>query len=1089
MEITHRRQSRSRSGTSSGRGASWLRNNWTESETREVMEILVEEFISNNFTTAAYSKSHAPDERFKGVTFSRPSRELYNKVQNLRQRFFTPHSYLLRWAGPQTDARVLKRAEKSLMNPKTRDSIHGIFGGEVPEALHRMAGRSGHGEEKESATVKSVNYYSDIFRRKAPNLWHMSVEAYKLFLANRDLQSAAITAEDSEEQQQYYDDLLKLEAIGSPPMSLGSSAHATPSSALNTDFEDMCSDSNDDIGDQQQLVAVVGHSWHKFLALRSRWLSLGLQYASKEDWAQQEVQFLVQHLLTLADYSVDSHSDIPLATVPLFTGTFDAANIELAVNRAQSVQMARLATLSSDILQILQSVDTREPFTMLSLCWMTDRATRTQASLALLISHGSHGQPFGLFPHNDTMLARLVASSENIWFRYSSLAADLTISHMLQIPPTPEPNADDASSVAFAYAQNGFKYTFFSRRKGHFFEMTREEDWVPTIVPSRPRGVWAPDRVPREALLTLLRQDNEKLLAAMVELFGLRVFCYGFFDALAASPAGSRVPPAYSRRTSDGPAVDSQRRRNPLNASRRHRNRVSTSALPSLSGNVSSSSNGSPYMNGGLPYRRPPQSPAGSAGAGSLRNASMPQINVNARSPAGIDLPAQNSHSASIISNSSSRFHGRLGVNSASAVAGMVPFLSPQPPNFHSFLSADMAVMSESMPNSPFFGLSLDNLGQQQQQQQQMSGSNNGTPHDAVQLFPPLSDSAFTAAAAAVAATATTVKNSNNSTAAAAAAALIADPALHNLSGVSPATIAAAAAAASAQRTPALCDDSLSVSMYPSASALSSALASLGGVHVAAGPAAVSPAGQAESRSDNLLLATTASGSALAPACQLYPPGASSALGDSPAFWDLPGGLGVSLGSGIQSPDPHAYSAMSKAGEDAVAAAVASMELASQTAPVSVAIYPQQPAAVSAPAWEDMANSLSNVLGSPDMLMHIVQPSSTQMQHGMSAQHTPALDGPAASKSCGLALPDRLSDPNLAAAASLSTSSIIGQEQQTMAAYFGAPISTESASLSASAAPMASSPAASQLRLFANSTSAASCQMDMDLPTTSCSGC
>ncbi|KAJ2452184.1 hypothetical protein EV183_003111 [Coemansia sp. RSA 2336] len=1086
MEIPHRRQSRSRSGTSAGRGASWLRNNWTESETREVMEILVEEFISNDFTTAAYSKSHAPDERFKDVSFSRPSRELYNKVQNLRQRFFTPHSYLLRWAGPQTDARVLKRAEKSLMNPKTRDSIHGIFGGEVPEALHRMAGRSEHGEEKEGATVKSVNYYSEIFQRKAPNLWHMSVEAYKLFLANRDLQNAAITAEDSEGQQNY-DDLLKLEALGSPPMSLASSAHATPSSALNTDFEDMCSDSNDDMGDQQQLVAIVGHSWHKFLALRSRWLSLGLQYASKEDWAQQEVQFMVQHLLTLADYSVDSHSDIPLATVPLFAGTFDAANIELSVNRAQSVRMVRLATLSSDLLQIVQSVDTREPFTMLSLCWMTDRATRTRTSLALLISHGSHGQPFGLFPHNETMLARLVATSENIWFRYSSLAADFAISHMLQIPPTPEPNADDASSVAFAYAQNGFKYTFFSRRKGHFFEMTREEDWVPTIVPSRPRGVWAPERIPREALLTLLRQDNEKLLAAMVELFGLRMFCYGFFDALAASSAGSRMPPGYSRRTSDGPTVASQRRHNPLNASRRHRNRVSTSALPSLSGNVSSSSNGSPYMNSGLPYHRPPQSPAGSTGAGPLRNASMPQISVDTQSPAGIDFPGLHSHSASILSSGgTSRLNGRLGVNSA--VTGMMPFLSPQPPNFHSFLSADMAAMSESMPNSPFFGLSLDNFDQQQQQQQQqMSGSNNGTPHDAVQLFPPLSDSAFTAAAAAVAATTTAVESS----AAAAAAALIADTALHNLSGVSPATIAAAAAAASAQHTPALCDGSLSVSVYPNASALSSALASLGGVHVATGPAAASPAGQAESRSDNLLLPATASGSALAPACQLYPPGASSALEGSPAFWDLSGGLGVSLGSGIQSPDSHPYGAMSKAGEDAVAAAVASMELTSQTVPASVAIYPQQPAAVSAPAWEDMANSLSNVLGSPDMLMHLVQPSSTQMQHGMSAQHTPALDGPAASKFYGLTLPDGLGNPNPASApaAPLSTSGIIGQEQQSMAAYFGAPVSTQSVSLPASVATMTSPSAANQLRLFADPASTASCPMDMDLPTTSCSGC
>ncbi|KAJ2642468.1 hypothetical protein IW137_002713, partial [Coemansia sp. RSA 1287] len=63
MASTSRRQARARSGsnTGTGRGASWLRNNWTETETREVMEILVNEFICNDYTTAAYSKSHAPD--------------------------------------------------------------------------------------------------------------------------------------------------------------------------------------------------------------------------------------------------------------------------------------------------------------------------------------------------------------------------------------------------------------------------------------------------------------------------------------------------------------------------------------------------------------------------------------------------------------------------------------------------------------------------------------------------------------------------------------------------------------------------------------------------------------------------------------------------------------------------------------------------------------------------------------------------------------------------------------------------------------------------------------------------------------------
>ncbi|KAJ1922893.1 hypothetical protein GGI16_000936, partial [Coemansia sp. S142-1] len=188
-----------RTGT---RETSWLRNNWTESETREVMEILVSEFLANEYCTAAYSKTHAPDARFDNLSFSRPPRELYNKVQNLRQRFFTPHCYLLRWAHPKTDVRSLKRAKTCLMNPKTRESIHGIFSSDVsgsssPTTHGFMTGRSLADEN--SIAVKSVNYYCDIFRRQAPDLWITSVEAYRKFLSSRDMQSVDIPADGNPE--------------------------------------------------------------------------------------------------------------------------------------------------------------------------------------------------------------------------------------------------------------------------------------------------------------------------------------------------------------------------------------------------------------------------------------------------------------------------------------------------------------------------------------------------------------------------------------------------------------------------------------------------------------------------------------------------------------------------------------------------------------------------------------------------------------------------------------------------------------------------------------------------------------------------
>ncbi|PIA18540.1 hypothetical protein COEREDRAFT_85020 [Coemansia reversa NRRL 1564] len=521
MAITARRQSRGRVDT--GRVASWARNNWTETETREVMEILVDEFIQNEFTTQAYSKSHAPDARFASVSFRRPGCELYNKVQNLRQRFFTPHSYLLRWATSQSDARAVRRAEKSLRNSKTRESVDGMFDRQV----------SGH---EGTETVKSVNYYRDIFRKRAPDVWRVSEEAYVQFVAS-DRQCATDAAE--------------------------ADSSVDSSTAVETVTETAQGSEVDD-SSELRLEAVSGHSWHKFLWMRTRWESLGLKYTSKEDWERRELGFLVQHALTLGDAAGVTE----LRVVPQFVGTFDAANIELSVARAAHVRKIGSAGLVEELRGCLRFVDGSEHFTMLSLCWLTDRATHRQTTLALLVSYGgglSGGQRFGVFPHNNTMLAGLVAGQDGLWHEYGSLAG-LGASPCLvqQIPPTPE-LADEPVRVAFSYAQTGFRYTFFVRRRGHFFEIVREDEWLPTMVPAPLRAMWGAARLPYTTLLGLLRHDTDKLLTAMVDLFGLRVFCFGFFDALVA---------AAPRRASDD-----RPRRNP-SLPRMRRARASASALP-----------------------------------------------------------------------------------------------------------------------------------------------------------------------------------------------------------------------------------------------------------------------------------------------------------------------------------------------------------------------------------------------------------------------------------------------------------------------------------------------------------------------------
>ncbi|KAJ1727418.1 hypothetical protein LPJ61_004580, partial [Coemansia biformis] len=829
-----------------------------------------------------------------------------------------------------------------------------------------------------TAAAKSVNYYSDIFRARSPNLWSASVESYKLFLADRDLQQAAAAApdelssgaSDSESRRRKRssaDAGLAMGAVRSPPQSMASSAQETPTSAMMTDFG---SDATDDSSsDQQQLVAVAAHSWHKFLSLRSRWTSLGLQYASREDWERREMAFMAQHLLTLVDATTELQSEVTLTVVPQFAGSFDAANIEMAVGRSRTACCVRLATLVDDLLECIRQIDTREQFTMLSLCWLTDRATRTVGSLALLVSHGSSGQRFGAFPHNDPMFARLVAGSEGLWYEYSGMAERAALQlGALQTPPTPTPTQlqrdCEATNAAFSYAQNGLRYTFFTRRKGHFFEITRDEDWAPTMVPSRPRAVWAPENVSHEALLVRLRQDNEKLLAGMAELFGLRLFCCGFFESVASS---GRPPPGSSRRISDDPSTMGTHRRS-YSSLRQSRHRVSAGALP-MSGNVSSGSNGSPYLGttgSSLPYRRAPRAAGMSidyhqlGGGGGGTGGLFPQP-------------------------------GRLGATGLLGHAGLapppaMPFLSPQLPQYLPLPSADLA-MSMSLPNSPLFGLSADNGGQQPA----LAGyGNNGTPHDAAHLYPSLTDASLAAAMAA--------------TTSASSASLFLNASLGDLASI---------AATPAGHTPVLRDDALAVSMYPGDSALGSALASLGGVHVPSALGATPPAPRPDAA--RLDASTLFAGMAAAAAAGL-PQSHGTPVG-APAFWDVPsaglqqmqiaaaaspalGSLGAHVGGAAVQSSPLANAVSSSAAMVAAAAAAAAMGFDGQAriaaggtpTSASVAIYPQ-PSSGGMAAWDGAsAQPLSAVLGNTDMLMSMVRPTQTPTTVGTSALATPALD-------------------------------------------------------------------------------------------------
>ncbi|KAJ2540440.1 hypothetical protein EV175_006234, partial [Coemansia sp. RSA 1933] len=179
-------------------------------------------------------------------------------------------------------------------------------------------------------------------------------------------------------------------------------------------------------------------------------------------------------------------------------------------------------------------------------------------------------------------------------------------------PNTPASSGDaPAPGLAFAYVQGGLRYAFFSRRRGHFFEITCA-DWTPTIAGTGLRMAWQPSAAAGAAdVLALLRADKDKVLASMVELFGLRPFAHGFFDPPA---------PASGRRVSDDPRMHgSVRRRNgaaTTSSSAARRARISNnspygaaSLLSPDSAATSSSSLAGPTGSGGAMQFLSPQMP------------------------------------------------------------------------------------------------------------------------------------------------------------------------------------------------------------------------------------------------------------------------------------------------------------------------------------------------------------------------------------------------------------------------------------------------------------------------------------------------
>ncbi|KAJ2876313.1 hypothetical protein GGH93_000890 [Coemansia aciculifera] len=106
------------------------RHAWPADMTRQIINVLLDEFLNDpSFRTTIYRSREERDHRFKPS--GRSILEEYNKVQNIRRRYFIPLSYLLQWdqLKRSSNARNRLRAniEKKLAKPLERSRLQMIF--------------------------------------------------------------------------------------------------------------------------------------------------------------------------------------------------------------------------------------------------------------------------------------------------------------------------------------------------------------------------------------------------------------------------------------------------------------------------------------------------------------------------------------------------------------------------------------------------------------------------------------------------------------------------------------------------------------------------------------------------------------------------------------------------------------------------------------------------------------------------------------------------------------------------------------------------------------------------------------------------
>ncbi|KAJ2719096.1 hypothetical protein GGI07_005425 [Coemansia sp. Benny D115] len=170
------------------------RHAWPPDMTRQIINVLLDEFLVDpSFRTTIYRSREERDHRF--IHSGRSILEEYNKVQNIRRRYFIPLSYLLQWEQLRHFAagRSRQRAniEKKLAKPLERSRLQMIFCSPArsPGAAPADDDDSDSEDSAELGPGAKPMFELDIFvaelKQRDPKLWARGLDAYNAWVSRK----------------------------------------------------------------------------------------------------------------------------------------------------------------------------------------------------------------------------------------------------------------------------------------------------------------------------------------------------------------------------------------------------------------------------------------------------------------------------------------------------------------------------------------------------------------------------------------------------------------------------------------------------------------------------------------------------------------------------------------------------------------------------------------------------------------------------------------------------------------------------------------------------------------------------------------